>query len=537
MRDPIPKLNSAKDGMSISNYQNINNQADADEIYNYGYRIVRMGGTSPHFLVEANWPAAAAQNAIWVNKFDRLEFGCTHLNGIDAQLTASNWIDYHDYALNLATYMYNNAGLRYFMIGNEMIGSHYDGTTLTLQGMYTKLVELVQDIRAACPEMICTYNGTANEMDQWSTWISNNGAIPTYFYLGFNLYGSGDSDTANFQTQVNKVVALGNNAYISEWAAYYDWNLVTFDQELQKQYVAAKKSVIDASGLVNTFHVWKFQNTNVPSEWGYWAVKYSHGIPTQPGTSWGTRKFFSALIPQRSKVGGQTSQSLVFDGASAYATIPIVPSGAGISLMFWYNRQRKGTNEEYIISNSSVVDSFKNGFRLFHDANSRDLVLQRFDDISSSEFNVISSIVTGVWIHIAITIVPQANGCILYINGVPVTRTLSGFIGTPVDQIIIGARHNDNSKKGKFNMWDLAIRNGGTAFTQQEILDHMNHRAVPAGSSWYDFNIGTTDQSGNGNDMTTFGTSFKQDVDQLYFIPQRETSAVRGASGVREAVI
>lgn len=545
-RNTIPQL-PATFGMGLSPYITSSAdysryQVDADELWNLGCRKVRMGGTSPLYVnLESEKHDTGTQVAIYKAKGFYVECGGSHLNGVDPQLTSSNWSTYHDYMLDFAQILYSY-GLDTFMMGNEMIGSHYDNTTLTLQQMYSNFVTLAEEIRAVCPNIKCAYNGTANEMSTWNTWITENGAIPDYMRLGFNLYGSSDSDTANFQTQVNAVVALqtlngSNFVYVSEWAIYWDWEPCTHDQELQRQYTAAKKSILDASGLDYFYHVWKFQNPGVPSDWTDYAVKYSLGVPSSPRWESGTRKLAKALFPQRSVVPGITSRSLSFNGTSSYAVCPITPSGGGISLMFWYNRQRKGSDEEYIIGNANPTGSYASAFRLYNDANNRNIILSRKDDASSQSFNTISSVALGVWIHIAIVLTPGATTGLLYINGVQVGNAIPGYIGTPEGNIIIGGRGGDFAKKGKFNMWRLVVQNTNVGFTQQQILDHMNNGTVPAGASWYDFGEDATDQSGNGKDLELNNTSYVSDVDQLYLIPQRSASGSRTVSGTRSLAV
>lgn len=527
MRATLPRVKTT-DGMGISSYQNEDYNANALELYNLGYRKVRMGGTSPSFAALSNPTVVSAADIVaYKAKGFYVEKGCTHASGVDATLTSTNWADYHDYAVSLAQLWYAK-GLDTFMIGNEMY-THVDGTTLTQDQLYSNFVQLATDIRAVCPSMKLVYNGTSNEMALWSNWIGTHGAIPAYMQLGFNLYGSSQTDTTTFQTQVNAVAAL--SGYISEWNLYFNWSQVTFDQELQKTYLKARYAIIQSSGLDNYFFVWKFQNTAVPTQWNDYSIKYSMGVPSTPGTSWGTRKFADILFIKRPKNVGTSSQSLSFDGTS-YASYPNIPSGAGISLMFWYNRQTYSSSEKYVIGNANPSNSYKSAFRLYHDANSRNMVFSTYDDASSQNFLTINSFTGGVWNHIAITITPGSNTATLYINGV-VIGTLPGYIGNPTDAIVIGARAGDNAQKNIMNIWDLVIQNTGVAWTQQQIIDHISHRKVPAGASYFDFTTDTNDKSGNGNNLTTTNTTYVSDVDQLYLIPNRNSSIVRAPSIIR----
>lgn len=506
---------------------------DAKEIAGLGITKLRMGGTFPRFLLQANFAIATTSIAIYKQYIPYVEFGCSD----DTTFTSSNWADYHDYAVLLAQSAIP-AGADAFMVGNEL--THFDGTTITQDIHYSNIVQLAADIHALFPSTKIVYNGTANEMDLWTTWIGIHGALPSYFQLGFNLYGSGQTDTSTIQTQISKVQSL--NGYISEWTIYYQWDTgVTFDQTMQKTYMDTRFAIVDASGLDHYFFVWKFQNPNVPGNWNDYGLKYSHGIPTNPGTSWGTRKFFKSLFVTREELPNTTVRSLSFDGSASYATYPVLPSGAGISLAFWYNRQSYPTTEKYIIGNQNPANGYKSGFRLYHEAvgvlgiENRRIVFSTYDDDSSQNFRVVTSLTGGVWVHIAITIVPGSDTAILYINGVP-QAGIPGYIGSPTDLIVIGARAGDNALKNKMNIWNLAIKNTSTPWTQQQILDHKNLGTIPTGASWFNFTSGITDQSGSGNDLTVSGTSFVNDAPYLTQYPTRTQSYTRPAFHSRSAV-
>lgn len=91
-------------------------------------------------------------------------------------------------------------------------------------------------------------------------------------------------------------------------------------------------------------------------------------------------------------------------------------------------------------------------------------------------------------------------------------NALSGFIGTPTQNIYIGARPTDAFGKMNANIWNLAIQNTGMAWTQKQIQDHMNTNTIQAGANWYDFIIDAIDRSGGRKDLTLVSTTYSTDV-------------------------
>lgn len=486
-------------------------RVDTEELRRLGIKKVRLGGG------DIGWSNITQFNkelALLYKSYGfYVEVGATKISGTTGPLTASNWQIYHDALLAFAVWCDQN-GIDAIMIGNELI-SHIDNTTLTLTQLYVNLKQLAVDIRAVCSKVKIVYNGTPNEI----TPLANAGITPgvNIDKAGFNLYGSGPSDTANFQSQVNSVISnFGPKGYISEFNMYYDWSTVPFDQELQQTYTSQRLAILQSSGLDYYFFIWKFHNISDTASWNQYAVKTTTGKPTVTNEIWQCRSFYYTLFPGEYKGNGK--RGLAFNGTSTYALTSIVPAQSGISLAFWYSRQRYHTGEEYILGNVKASEGYFNGIRLFHDINSDDLVFNT-NDAASHRFNVISSFPVGIWTHIAITMIPGTNTALFYINGEPTGTPVSGDIGTPTNALTLGARAGDNILKGQFFMSDLVIQNTSTPWTQQQIKDLISKNAKPAGATWFDFAHNVNDQSGNGNNLTLTSGSYSVDVPILPDVP------------------
>lgn len=526
MRSAFNTLPST-DGMGISGFQNENFANTAKEVWAEGYRSVRLGGTSNRFenIDFASNPPPPADILAYKAQGHYVEKGITWV-----KIPAFNFPALSEslYQSELLPYIrqhvpyYRTAGVDAYMLLNEMVG-HIDNTTLTIQQMYTHIVEMCNEFAISYPGQQFVYNGTANEMATWTTWIAANGPIPTNLKLGFNLYGSGQTDVGGFKGQLDAVKAL--NGYISEWSLYYDWSLVTSDQDLQLQYMKIRKKLINDSGLKNYYFVWKFQNTSVPNSWSDFSVKYSNGVPSQPTNSWGTRKFFYALTGKRTPMLDTTKKSLklpgAFSGVASYMTFPQTISPNGISLAFWLNRLAFYQEAKFICAISGPHSNYLNGFRLYSDqwdgaTPQHNLILNTGSNVAINEFNAVSSTVWGAEMHIAITIVPGAGNGLLYINGLKVGNAINGNMGTPADPLTFGGRPVIHDECPGINIRDLVIHNGlTTPWTPQQINDHMKKRKIPTiGSSFYDFSISDhLDQSSNGNDLTISGGSIYSELE------------------------
>lgn len=385
--------------------------------------------------------------------------------------------------------------------------------------------------RAVAPDVLLVVNETASQIATWSA-LGKGSYIDK---LGFNIYGGSQSDLSGFTNQVNSIVSgfPAGDAYVSEWNAYFDWDQVTFDQAIQKTYIADRLRVLNASGLTHLFYVYKSTNTNGASVWNDFAAAWSPGTPNNTSMKWLKRKLHDALFPDRPSLSGETDRSLDFDG-TASAILPITQSGGGFSTMFWYNRFEYFNGERFVLSNVDITESYRNGFRLYHDPN-RDIAFNTNNESGSNGFNVINALTGGVWNHMAITIAPGAGKALLYINGVKAGNALSGFVGSPLHECVFGGRIPDGFGKPKFHLRGLVAQNINDPFTHNQILAHMRQSrdtgngGVPAGASWYDFNISTDDQSGNGNDLVTTSTTyFTEDVPATH-----DVSGTRENSGAR----
>lgn len=489
---------------SITTGQDVYWQVDVDELWSLGVRKVRLGGTDPAFT-----DAVTAQKALALRYKARgfyVEIGLTKVPFVSS-LTTTTWPAHRQAILDFAQWCQDN-GMDAFMTGNEE-ELHNDNTTITDADIITLYKGVAADAQAIFSGKV-VYNASAGDtvISAWNAAGITPGV--DLDQVGFNLYGSSYSNTASFQSQVNSVVnGLGTTkAYVSEWNMYYDWTTVTFDQELQQRYIGERLSILEASGLDHFFWTWKNHNVNVPSEWNYWALKTTTGTPTETNQIWQKRSFYYTFFPTTYQGAGK--RGLAFDGSHDYATTPIIPAGTGISIGFWYNRQRYHTGEEYIIGNLSPSDNYINGFRMFHDANSKDLVVHTKPS-SGGQFLTKSRLNVGEWTHIALTTISGSNGATLYLNGEPY-GTLQGYIGIPTRAITIGARAGDNILRGQFFMYYLAMQNTSTPWTQQQVVDLMNKNIVPTGGSFYNFSHNVNDLSGNNNNLTLVNGSYSVDV-------------------------
>lgn len=464
-------------------------RVDAKELWDQGIRHIRIG-VSNYSWENINLHVLAAIELYKSYGFT-VEAGATRIGG----LTSANWQAYHDGIVAFAVRC-EALGLDTFIIGNEL-ELQIDGTTLTRSQLWTNCLALAVDVAAVFSRKV-VLNITETYVSEWVALKSSPGLGA--LDIGVNVYGSSPSDTSNFTSKVNAIVSgLGNDGYISEWAPYWNWSNVPFNPELQKQYTEQRYKILKGSGIKRAFfHLWKFHNVDDPTVWNQYGIKMTTGTPTAPNTKWIKRAMYHALFPQR-KYLLYNRRSLAFDGSTSYVTTSIVPASTGICIAFWYNRLRYHTGEEYLIGNASSSDNFINGFRLFHDANSKDIVLGP-KGTGSPAFAVVSPFAMGEWTHIAVTIVPSL--ATLYFNGEPVATT-SGDIGTPTRSLVIGARAGDNAQKSQSLMANLTIENTATPWTQSQIRELMKNNIHPDTSSWYNFSkkVGT-DQSTNGNNLT-----------------------------------
>jgi hypothetical protein len=477
---------------------------DARELWSLGIRYLRLGGA--HYTWENINLYLLATAEFYKTYGFIVEAGTTYIGG---NLTAAKWQAYHDGVVAFAVRC-EAIGLDVFMIGNEL-ESQIDGTTLTRSQLWLNLIQLAADVAAVFSRKI-VYSVTAPYISEWAALKSSPGL--GQLKIGANIYGSGPSDTVNFTNQVNAIVSgLGDDGYVTEWAPYWSWSSVPFNPELQKQYVEQRYKILKASGIKRAcFFVWKFHNVDDPSSWNQFAIKPTTGIAAEPNTKWQNRAMYHALFPQR-KYLRYNRRSLAFDGSTVYVTSSIVPSANGISIGFWYNRQRYTTAAgEYIMGNGANADTFANAFRLFHDANSKNLVLSTKGASGNPVFAVHSTLLIGDWAYIAVTI--TSSVATLYVNSEAVATT-SGNIGTPTRSLVIGGRQDDFVDKGRFFMDRLTIQNG-VAWTQDQIRKLMKDNVHPDGSSWYNFSKKTgNDQSENTNHLTFVNPMYSLDVPVL----------------------
>lgn len=558
MRQPLPTINSSLQGIGSApwNYIRIGESQnwvlDPDELWNEGIRRVRLGGTDPFYV---NATQAGKDYAILMKQRGMyVEFGLTFVNKggteedpLAGKFGVEDMDGYLEDCLEMTQWCIDN-NMDAVMINNEM-SALIDTRTLSVADFELWIRDVVgpacrELIEDAEVEMEITINETANRISAWAVLGRGSANIKR----GFNIYGGSASDLPGFKTQANNIKAMGDDAYISEWSIYFTWHLGTFDPELQRKYTEERKAYLNSIGIEHYYFTYKRTNTNDPGDWNAFGAKFTIGTPNNPSNEFLKRKLYSALFPGRTPVGGKVRKWLNFNGTSAYSECPIIPSGAGILIMFWLNRQEYASSEKYVIGNSVPSHGFLQSFRLFHDAPTsphpeynRRVALNTFNESASGGFNVINALSGGDDQQIAIYITPGSSKALLYINNRETGSKPSGYMGSPIDPIVIGARAGDFFGKAKMRIRGLVIKNSPS--TDKEAIEeiiaaHYNNPdnpsiSAPLGASFYDFDLSDTeDQSGNGKHLVNTNTTL-----YLEKIPgPRPVSGERTLSGQRTEV-
>lgn len=205
-----------------------------------------------------------------------------------------------------------------------------------------------------------------------------------------------------------------------------------------------------------------------------------------------------------------TSQkTILFNGSSDYATVPITPATTGFSFGVWIKSITLGTNT-YIVSYTNASNG---GFHLYQIASTNRLFFQIFN-VTTNEVNASSGNGTnpvGKWQHLTFTFAP--NNFEMYLNAVKVVTDTSCQMTAPsVSQsLTLGRRSYSSSQFSNVLLKDFTFQNTTTPWTQAQIDNLYWRNIIPDGAYHWSLNNTLLDQNG-GNALTATGTSFVDDA-------------------------
>lgn len=203
-----------------------------------------------------------------------------------------------------------------------------------------------------------------------------------------------------------------------------------------------------------------------------------------------------------------TKHCLALNGSSDYVTLPLTPSTSGFSIAMWVKVLPGAANGGFVSGWNTNSDT--DGFQLKIDTGAIDYVATA-DNGSNPGAVLVSgngTLVYNTWQHVALT---WSSGGILtmYLNGVVVSVSGAETMTSTSNLLTLGAAAFVANYL-KCRLAYVTFQNGGTPWTQTQIVSLCRQNVIPSGAGQYTFNSTVNDQNG-ANAATLHGTSYVVD--------------------------